>query len=155
MLKDRSSTLDTVAFKSITAAFCRPLKIDPNSVGCCNSPLSFSECACLTAIKARELMTVYSDVADVALPSANHQSMDCCGCIRYLIIDHDTVAVPEPKSKGAKKEKAEVSDSAVSSEDFINGMEVTNIDPSAKTKEPKEKKPKPVKPNKVPIISFI
>ena len=53
-------------------------------------------------------MGKYSAVADVALPTANHQCMNCCGCIRYIVIDSDTVAPIETASKQkATKAKTE------------------------------------------------
>lgn len=101
VLKDNSTTLDMVAYKKITKSL-KPFGIAETDIGVCSSPLSFGDLACLTAVKARELMSTYSEVADVALPSANHQCMNCCGCIRYLVVDKDTEEVADKKS-GVKK----------------------------------------------------
>jgi hypothetical protein len=87
---------------------CSQLRKSEEMFGVCSSPLSFSELACLTAVKARELMSVYSTIADVALPSANHQCMNCCGCIRYLTVTADTEAPADAKPFGGhKKEKVD------------------------------------------------
>lgn len=106
MFKDKSSILDLVNTRKIGKILkdeFRHTLFSESNIGVCSSPLSFGELACLTAVKARELMSRYSDIADVALPSANHQCMNCCGCIRYMIIDKDLEAPLEPKNN--KKEK--------------------------------------------------
>lgn len=104
MLKDNTSSLDAVSAKKIIKNASTELDIQQDEFGVCSSPLSFGELACLTAVKARELMSIYSKIADVALPSANHQCMNCCGCIRYIVIDKDTdVIQSEKKESGAKK----------------------------------------------------
>lgn len=109
MLKDKSKTLDTVTYSKISGAIVRILGISPDSVGICSSPLSFDENCCLSAVRAREIMTKYSSVADVALPSANHQCMNCCGCIRYLVVPSDTemVSVGSKKKKGTTEKSTE------------------------------------------------
>lgn len=66
------------------------------SIAICESPLTFSEeeSACLTAAKARELMAIYcDDNLEQPTPSANHQCMSCCGCIKYIEITSDIQAV--------------------------------------------------------------
>ena len=117
MLKDKSTSLDAVAANAIIADIKKKTGIKENMVGICSSPLSFSESACLTAVKARELMSLYSPVSDMSLPSANHQCMNCCGCIRYMVVSNDLetpadskVGVPktkEPKANGEPKEPKE------------------------------------------------
>lgn len=72
-------------------------------VSICNSPFSFSEDACLTALKARELLAEYSDKDECAIPSARHQCMNCCSCIRHIDIKEDIIAVDEPKKEKAPK----------------------------------------------------
>lgn len=95
------------------------------SIAICESPLTFSEeeSACLTAAKARELMAIYcDDNLEQPTPSANHQCMSCCGCIKYIEITSDIQAVTSkvkssdsgkttkkssgPKEKKEKKEKS-------------------------------------------------
>lgn len=90
-----------------------------NSIALCESPLSFNgdETACLTAVKARELMAIYcNDELEQPTPSANHQCMACCGCIKYIEITSDIEAAgtkakvatkikeTKPKSAGRDKE---------------------------------------------------
>lgn len=103
MLKDKSTMLDTVAAKHIIKQCCAILGVKDNTFGVCSSPLSFGDWSCLTAVKARELMSIYSTTADVALPSANHQCMNCCGCIRHMIIESDLEAPLDTKQKNTKK----------------------------------------------------
>lgn len=103
MLKDKSTTLDTVAAKKIIEVLSKQSGIAKDNFGVCSSPLSFGDWCCLTAVKARELMSVYSVIADVALPTANHQCMNCCGCIRYFVIEEDTPEVADSKDKRAAK----------------------------------------------------
>lgn len=100
MLRDKSKTLDLVHVKMFINQLKSMYGIDASMVGVCSSPLSFGDMACLTAVKARELMAIYSSVADVALPSANHQCMNCCGCIRYKVVSSDLQA---PAEGGVKK----------------------------------------------------
>lgn len=103
MLRDKSTSLDTICAKKIIKDLSQRLHVQEVNFGVCSSPLSFGDWACLTAVKARELMTQYSEIADVPLPSANHQCMNCCGCIRYIEINSDTVAPADAKVKGAHK----------------------------------------------------
>jgi hypothetical protein len=110
MFKDKSSTLDTVATKKfikqcMTNHKFTGSRLSESKFGVCSSPLSFGEMACLTAVKARELMSIYSKVSDVALPSANHQCMNCCGCIRYMVVTSDLEAPSEGKQKSAGRTK--------------------------------------------------
>lgn len=110
MLKDKSDNLDTCTANKIFEQIKGIIKAtgvkvpSSNMFGICSSPLSFGENACLTAVKAREIMSKYSEISDVALPSANHQCMNCCGCIRYAVIDKDCEA---PHDMGVAKEKKE------------------------------------------------
>lgn len=113
MFRDKSRTLDLVHVKAFIKQIKQMYNIDSSMFGVCSSPLSFGDLACLTAVKARELMSIYSTVADVALPSANHQCMNCCGCIRYLVVSENKAAPADTSSKktpkvnkdGADKEK--------------------------------------------------
>ena len=106
MLKDKTPSLDTVTAKRFIKTLSKRLGFSEDTFGVCSSPLSFSDWACLTAVKARELMSIYSTIADVALPSANHQCMNCCGCIRYVTVTADTEAPSDGKVK-ATKEKSD------------------------------------------------
>lgn len=108
MFKDKTTTLDTVTSENLIKQASKESGIAISTFGICSSPLSFGDNACLTAIKARELMSKYSEIADVALPSANHQCMNCCGCIRYINVTSDIEAPPE-KVKKAKTNKGTAS----------------------------------------------
>lgn len=113
MLRDKSTSLDLVAAKKIIETLSKQTGIKKDNFGICSSPLSFGELCCLTAVRARELMTIYSAIADVALPTANHQCMNCCGCIRYYTVEADTEMVAVSTTK-EKKPKADGDDSGES-----------------------------------------
>lgn len=104
MFKDKTTTLDTVMSQNLIKQAAKESGFAFSMFGICSSPLSFGESACLTAIKARELMSKYSSIADVALPSANHQCMNCCGCIRYIEVT-DNIEAPAIKEKKSSKPK--------------------------------------------------
>lgn len=103
MLRDNTTSLDTVTAKKFIKTLSKRMNLSESTFGVCSSPLSFSDWACLTAVKARELMSVYSTIADVALPSANHQCMNCCGCIRYVTVTEDILAPSDGKIKSTKE----------------------------------------------------
>lgn len=102
MLKDKSVSLDRVTADKIIKQIVQATKQQKEKIGLCCSPFSFDGSQCLSSVIAREIMAKYSDVDDVALPTANHQSMNCCGCIRYVVVDRDT-EVPENKKVASKK----------------------------------------------------
>lgn len=111
MLKDNSTNLDTVAATRIKNQVASIVGINADDIGICSSPLSFDgTSACLTAVKARELAAKYTDGVDVALPSANHECMNCCGCIRYYLVEKDLPAPPQSnrggKANTTKKESS-------------------------------------------------
>ena len=103
MLKDKTTSLDTITAKRFIKTLSKRMNLTESTFGVCSSPLSFDDWACLTAVKARELMSIYSTIADVALPSANHQCMNCCGCIRYVTVTEDTLAPSDGKVKSTKE----------------------------------------------------
>lgn len=96
MLKDKSTSLYLVSANNLKAQIASVIGIKAEEIGICGSPLSFGTEPCLTAIKARELISLYSLNDGCAIPSANHQCMNTCGCIRYVVISSD---VPAPVSK--------------------------------------------------------
>lgn len=111
MLKDKSTSLDFITAEQFKKQVAQILvDIKPNEIGICQSPLSFEEGnSCLTAIKAREIAAEYAERDDIALPSANHQCMNTCGCIRYVVIDKDLV-IEQKKieiKEGKKLEESE------------------------------------------------
>ena len=88
MLKDLTTSLYTVRAEQLKFDIANLFDIEISDVGICGSPLSFGENACLTAVKARELLAMYCDSSDCPIPSANHQ-VGNCGCIRCLNIETD------------------------------------------------------------------
>ncbi len=108
MLKDLSSTLYLISANNIKNQIANILAINPSEIGICSSPLSFNTGeACLTAVKARELSAMYTDNDECALPTANHEDMPCCGCIRYLTVNSNLAApvtVEKVKKENRKNE---------------------------------------------------
>lgn len=100
MIKDNSNTLHLVAANNIKRQIFDITGLTEKEVGICDSPLSFSGEACLTAIKARELIALYSSSEDCVIPSANHECMNTCGCIRYKLVTED---IPAPISASSSK----------------------------------------------------
>lgn len=94
VLVDKSTSLDYLHCEKIIDTLSKRMGLSKIKFGICESPLSMGERACLTAVKAREIMSKYGDES-APLPSANHQSMNECGCIRYLQIDADTKPMAE------------------------------------------------------------
>lgn len=103
MLKDNTTTLHAVAAAKLKKEIADTIDVNVKDIGICQSPLSFNGEACLTAVKARELSAEYAENDEVALPSANHECMNCCGCIRYHVIDSDVAAPVSKTTKGTKK----------------------------------------------------
>lgn len=111
MLKDRSKSLHMVSANKIKESIYRECGIKVSDIGICSSPLSFGEQCCLTAERARELATKYSESMECVLPTANHEGTNTCGCIRYVCITED-IKAPDLNRKvptqSAKKEKKEI-----------------------------------------------
>ncbi len=92
MIKDNSKTLYSVIAERLKKEISEITDHPIRDVGICQSPLSFHGNACLTAVKARELSAEYAENDEVALPSANHENMNTCGCIRYHLFTSDVAA---------------------------------------------------------------
>lgn len=103
MLRDKSISLDFMTAQKIMTQISKTFKIKMDNIGLCSSPLSFQGLQCLSAVKARELMSIYNENSDVPLPSANHECMNCCGCIRYLEVTSDLEAPSEGPKKSSNK----------------------------------------------------
>ena len=94
--------------KKIIKHTAKTLSVAENKVGICSSPLCMQDnLACLTAVTARELAAVYATAKDLVSPSANHQDMNTCGCIRYMVINSDIEAPADTKSEKKVKEPKE------------------------------------------------
>lgn len=105
MLRDNSRELFTVAANRLKAQLMDRLGVDERTLGICSSPLSVGDDACLSAIRARELAAIYNTSENCISPSANHQCMNNCGCIKYIVITQNCNA-PEEKSVVMKKNKS-------------------------------------------------
>lgn len=101
MIKDESQTLYSLAASRLKKQIADATDFSVKEIGICNSPLSFHGDACLTAVKARELSAEYAENDEVALPSANHENMNTCGCIRYHLFTSD-VQAPISKKTATK-----------------------------------------------------
>lgn len=99
ILKDLSNSLHSVSANKLKNSIAEVTGFSASEMGICNSPLSIGNDACLTALRARTLASMYDNAEDCALPSANHESMNCCGCIKYFKVEADIKA---PVDKGSK-----------------------------------------------------
>jgi len=108
MLKDCSNSLYLVSANKLRREIYQITGFNEQEIGICSSPLSFGPDACLTAIRARALSSIYGQSEECALPSANHESMNCCGCIKYIVVENDLEApVTNESKKGSIKVKKE------------------------------------------------
>ena len=89
MIKDDSTMLYGLAADRIKHQIEKILDTDikARDIGVCSSPLSFKNAdvegqACLTAVWARKLIADYVEVASESIPTASHECMTCCGCIK-------------------------------------------------------------------------
>ena len=106
MLKDKSNNLDAIGSIRLKKQLGEIFDMDYSDIGVCSSPLSFDgKNACLTAVKARELSAEYAENDEVALPSANHECMNTCGCIRYHVFENSVAEPSTKKGKDAPKEE--------------------------------------------------
>ena len=94
LLLDNSKTLHIISANKIKEQVEATIDISKADIGICNSPLSIGENACLTAVRARDIIATYGTNECCAIPSANHQCMNECGCIRHIEIKSD---IPAPK----------------------------------------------------------
>lgn len=106
ILKDCSNSLHLVSANKLKHEISEVTGFNELEMGICNSPLSFGNDACLTALRARALASVYAQNDDCALPSANHECMNCCGCIKYYTVESDLAAPVSKKSVSKKTTKA-------------------------------------------------
>lgn len=105
MLKDCSKTLHAISADKIRNSIGKISGIKVANIGFCSSPLSFGTNCCLNAERARELTAKYSDNIECALPSANHEGTNTCGCIRYVLVDSEIKAPDNNRKVAVKKEK--------------------------------------------------
>jgi len=104
MLKDNSSTLYNVPAIKIKKVIAGKTGVDYRQIGICSSPLSFNEGeACINAVRARRLSAEYARSYEVALPSANHECMNECGCIRHYEIRTDVLLSESDRARGKRK----------------------------------------------------
>lgn len=109
MLVDKTTDLNMLNARGAMNKFAKRAGMKPDSIGICSSPWCLQGgIACLTAQRARELAAKYSGSIETAVPSANHECMNECGCIRYIEVTSDIGRVKEhrkAKSKAEEKEK--------------------------------------------------
>lgn len=137
MLDDRSNTLDAISLGRLKALISNVTGFQKEDIGVCGSPLSFGDNCCLTAVKARELASIYCKNNDFPLPTAKHQSMNCCGCIRYYVYNSDCEA---PMVKKGGKGKMEALFVDISGQESFLGMNLPDTAASsAETKNNKKR----------------
>lgn len=103
ILKDKSDTLYTVAANKLKSTASKLLNIEENMIGICSSPVSFVDNnKCLSALQARELASLYAENDTFALPTSNHECMNCGGCIRYKIVNNNLELPKKSKEKNSK-----------------------------------------------------
>lgn len=141
MILDNSDSLFARRANELKEQIAELTGDDAENIGICSSPLSVNGNQCLSAEKARELAAAYSCSERNALPSANHQDMQCCGCIRYEVVNEDMRAPAEKLKKPAK--------AVVKGEFDAMNTPADSSDKSGVSSETKEKpKKKPVKKRK-------
>ncbi len=115
MFDDNSTTLDYIAFSTLTTIVRKATGMRPTDIGICGSPFTDAETCCMSAALAREWSAKYVTNPCEALPSGNHNNEGrCCGCFRYETINCDIVPVEgeakvmnEPESDEDVKEHKE------------------------------------------------
>lgn len=110
MLIDNTTCIGMATAKEIIKNTSKELGVG-DIVGLCSSPLCMgvddSKYACLPAVQARALAAKYNTNTDVTLPSANHQDMSTCSCIRHYTVATDIAAPEDTKKKTSTKSKKE------------------------------------------------
>lgn len=118
MIKDTNSYLYPLLASQVKMKISKATGFNQFDIGVCGSTFSFKggtsdvgDC-CLTAVKARELLAKYSESDEIMVPTASHESMSCCGCIRYMVVSSDLESPGSTGSRGAgnrvKKEKTDM-----------------------------------------------
>ena len=128
MIKDNSTNLFSTSLEKLKAQIKEESNIPVGMIGVCSSPLSFEEECCLTAVKARELLAKYVDCDTPALPTANHQSMNRCGCIRYFVVNTDILDTEGTSVKKRVKEGKVESVSRASKEKKVKNKGLRYVD---------------------------
>lgn len=107
VILDNQSNTSPFKIAEVKESLSKLINVAQMDIGVCGSPFSYGNDACLNAIWCRRLMAKYTANTEVALPSANHESMECCGCIRRVVIDTDRKE-PEIKRGGFQKKEETV-----------------------------------------------
>lgn len=114
MLKDFSTNIHYVALDKLKEQVYKATNFSVDDMGICSSALSFIKGqACLTAVRARELAAEYCENEEAVIPSANHECMNTCGCIKYIVIDKPIYTEETKKADKEKKDKTDTSEKKV------------------------------------------
>jgi hypothetical protein len=121
---DKTSTMQITHLNDIKNELSKVTGHSKNDIGVCGSPFSFGESACLCAVWARRIMAKYISNTEVALPSANHEDMEECGCIRKIVItsDIDAPVVKSASSNGGSASNKESKPKVVRGVSNIRGL---------------------------------
>lgn len=104
MIDDCTTSLYTVDAEKMRKLFASAVGLKISDIGICGSPLSDRELCCLSARLDREWSVPYGG-SYMVLPSANHQSMDTCGCLRFVNVIQDVITYDGGQKPGASKSK--------------------------------------------------
>lgn len=104
VLKDKTDDMQITELNTLKREVSKISGQAINDIGVCSSPFSFGENACLCAVWARRIMAKYTSNTEVALPSANHECMEECGCIRKIYITEDVEAPAVTVKESTKKD---------------------------------------------------
>lgn len=105
VLVDNTKSMTFEKLMELKGIVAQTFRIPVEEVGVCGSPFSFGDSACLCATWARRVMAKYVSNTEVALPSAHHECMEECGCIRKIAINNNICAPTSNKksvSSGSK-----------------------------------------------------
>lgn len=143
-IRDKSDTLFQLALDRLKRQVKEATDIREKDIGVCGGPCCFMDGnACLTALRAREIVSMYSNQENDAVSSANHEGklenvddldycVNKCGCVRYHIFNKDTEAPSSRQSGTDKTKKVSVK---------VDGTDKT-IENEVAEKKPKVSKPK-------------
>lgn len=139
ILEDNTTKMDQLALENVINAVAKVSKYKKDEIGVCNSPWSYGENPCLSAVVIRQLGSLYCDNDDMALPNCNHSSMNECGCARFFRVDEDLRCPAENKVEKPKKEKTvKVKTDGV--DEFEGQMNLPGIEPKVADSKPKREK---------------
>lgn len=93
ILVDNTTCLDIIGADALIKRVAKALGIGTDRIGMCESPMCLAAgVCCISAVDARDIASKYNFNTEVAIHSANHQSMDTCSCVRHFTVKGDIEA---------------------------------------------------------------